>query len=198
MPTIRFSRVSAGSWRRFPSRINFSASALSITTKMFAVPSGSIVRDWTSVSYRTIGNTNGFRDAITSYARTVMRDTRSGRRNCWRATWEHWQPLNRWPVPTPHVAVALAHSFPRGAWPVGGTAHDQTLELSRAPNCWLSCAVHTLFSATMREVLVGDITARTTASGTPFKAISLGPSVSVRTRQRLKPALRWTSVVRTI
>ena len=28
MPTIRFSRVSTGSWRRFPSHINFSASAM--------------------------------------------------------------------------------------------------------------------------------------------------------------------------
>jgi hypothetical protein len=165
---------------------------------MFAVPSGSIVRDWTFVSHRTIGNTNGFRDAITSFARTVMRDTRSGRRNCWRATWEHWQPLNRWPVPTPHVAVALAHSFPRGAWPVGGTAHDQPQNSQEHQIAgWLVRRSHPLFGKTMWEVLVGDITARTTGSGTPFKAISLGPSVSVRTRQRQKPALRWTSVVQT-
>jgi hypothetical protein len=166
---------------------------------MFAVPSGSIVRDWTFVSYRTIGNTNGFRDAITSFARTVMRGILAFGS----------AKLLAGNVGALAAARPLAGSYTaRGSCSgtlistrsLAGRRHRTrpTLELSRAPNCWLARAPFTRsFRQTMREVLVGDITARTTASGTPFKAISLGPSVSVRTRQRLKPALRWTSVVRT-
>jgi hypothetical protein len=111
---------------------------------MFAVPSGSIVRDWTFVSYRTIGNTNGFRDAITSFARTVMRGILvfgsakllAGNVGALAAAR---------PLAGSYTARGSCSGTLISTRSLAGRRHRTrpTLELSRAPNCWLARAPFT-------------------------------------------------------